>query len=371
MDFFKDAGKLGFGLMRLPKRQDESFDTELTEKLVDTFLEAGFNYFDTAWGYPGSEEVTRKVLVERYPRGSYLLASKNPCWLECETKADAEAQLATSLERLGTDYLDNYLLHNLGEHRTAYFDRFDMWNFVQEKKKEGVIGHWGFSFHDKPEVLEEILKNHPKPEFIQLQINYADWNNPDIRSRECYEICVREGIPVIVMEPVRGGMLANPPAAVREIFQAADPEASCSSWGMRFAASLPGVVTVLSGMNSMEQMTDNIRTFRSFTGLSPEEKKTIQKAQDEFAKADLIPCTACNYCAKVCPANVGISGTFSIMNVNSMFGLENAKSRIGWVIKAHHVEMPDACLSCGACEAVCPQHLKIRELLKEAAAVLC
>lgn len=371
MDFFENAGKLGFGLMRLPKLPDGSFDKELIIRMVDEFMAAGFNYFDTAWGYEGSEAVTKEVLCDRYPRDSFLLATKNPCWMKCETKEDAEQQLYTSLTRLGTDHLDNYLLHNLGEHRTAFFDRFDMWNFVQKKKEEGVIGHWGFSFHDKPEVLEAILRDHPKPEFIQLQLNYADWDNPDVRSRECYEICRRENIPVIVMEPVRGGMLAEPPAAVADIFKKENPEATCSSWAIRFAAGLPGVATVLSGMNSMEQLHDNIRSVKTLGALSEEELATVKKAQEEFAKAKLIPCTACNYCAKVCPANVGISGTFSIMNVNSMFGIENAKSRIDWVIKAHKVEMPDACLSCGACEEVCPQHLPIRELLKEAAAVLC
>lgn len=371
MKTMENIGKLGFGLMRLPHLADGSFDKELICRMFDSFLEAGFNYFDTAWAYDGSEEVTRETLIGRYPRESFYLTTKNACWRGAENKEQAENQLSVSLSRLGTDYLDFYLLHNIGEKRTEAFERFGMWDFVEKKKQEGVIRSWGFSFHDKPEVLKQVLSNHAKPDVVQLQINYADWINPDVRSRECYEICRERDIPVIVMEPVRGGMLSEPPASVEKILRKAEPEATPASWAVRFAAGLPGVVTVLSGMNTMEQLRDNIQSVRGFTAFSKEEQEVILKAQEELAKFPMIPCTACDYCASVCPQNVGISGTFNIMNVNTLYGAKNAKSRVGWVIRAKNLEMPDACIGCGACEEVCPQHLHIRDLLKEAASVLC
>ncbi|MBR2099346.1 MAG: aldo/keto reductase, partial [Firmicutes bacterium] len=248
--------KLGFGLMRLPKKGDE-IDIEQTCIMVDKFLEAGFTYFDTAWAYNGSEEAMRKALIERHPRENYTVATKLAAWIKCETREDAIAQFTTSLERSGAGYFDYYLLHNLGEHRTKFYDDFGMWDFVKEKKAEGLIRHIGISFHDKADVLEPILQAHPEIEFVQLQINYADWESPRVQSRLCYEMCRKYDKPVVIMEPVKGGLLANPPKQVEKIFKAADPDMSCSSWAVRFAADLPGVLTVLSGMSSVEQMEDN------------------------------------------------------------------------------------------------------------------
>ena len=362
----EEIKKLGFGLMRLPKNGD-AIDVEQTKTMVDKFMAAGFTYFDTAWAYPGSEEAIRAALVERYPRESYQLATKNAAWIECKTREEAVSQFNTSLERTGAGYFDFYLLHNLGEHRTKFFDDFDMWSFVQEEKAEGLIRHAGFSFHSTPEELEEILDAHPEMEFVQLQINYADWENPAVQSRRCYEVARKHGVPVIIMEPVKGGMLATPPEKVREVFEKAAPDASVASWAVRFAASLDGVITVLSGMSSVEQMEDNLSYMKNFKPLDAQEQAVIEAARAELAKYPVIPCTTCNYCAKVCPQNVGISGTFTAMNCLILYGnKEAAKVQEDWLTEGHGKKRAADCVKCGRCEEACPQHIKIRAELERA-----
>lgn len=366
----KTVKKLGFGLMRLPKK-DGATDIEQTKQMVDRFLEAGFTYFDTAWAYGDSEDVTRQVLVERYPRESFLLATKNAAWTGCTTREDAYAQFETSLKRTGAGYFDFYLLHNLGENRTKIFEDFDMWRFVREKKAEGLIRHIGFSFHSTPEELDEILNQHPEAEFVQLQINYADWENPTIRSRECWEVARRHGKPVVIMEPVKGGILAQPPQPVKEVFRAAQPEASFASWALRFAADCEGVLVVLSGMSDLAQMEDNISTLRHFTELTPDERKTLSAAREAMERIPMIPCTVCNYCAKVCPMNIGVSGTFTAMNLLSLYeNLQFAQGREKRYVADSGKARAAECIGCGACEEVCPQHIAIREELKKAAAAL-
>ena len=359
----EDIKKLGFGLMRLPQK-DGAIDVEQTKQMVDMFLEAGFTYFDTAWAYPGSEDAIRQALVERYPRYKFKLATKNAAWINCKTREEAISQFETSLKQTGAGYFDFYLLHNLGESRTKYFDDFDMWNFVAEKKAEGLIKHVGFSFHSTPEELDAILTAHPEMEFVQLQINYADWDYPAVQSRRCYEVARKHNKPVVIMEPVKGGMLANPPESVQKILKDAEPEMSVASWAIRFAAHLDGVITVLSGMSNVQQMQDNLSYMKDFKGLTSTEEATLKQAQEELARIPLIPCTTCNYCAKVCPMNIGISGSFTAMNYYTLYNdLAAARHQENWLVKGHGHKKAAECIKCGACEKACPQHIKIREEL--------
>lgn len=363
----EELKKLGFGLMRLPKNGEE-IDIEQTKEMVDLFLEAGFTYFDTAWAYAGSEEAIRKALVERYPRESYQLASKCAAWIKCKTREDAIAQFQTSLDRSGAGYFDYYLLHNLGEGRTHFFEDFDLWSWGLELKEKGLIKHLGFSFHSTPDELDQILTAHPEAEFVQLQINYADWEDPGTQSRGVLEVAQKHNKPIIVMEPIKGGMLANPPEGVKKVLEEADPDLSYASWAIRFAASQKNVITVLSGMSSVDQMKDNLSYMKDFNGMSEADMAVIGKAREELAKIPLIPCTVCNYCAKVCPKNIGISGTFTALNHYTLYqNLAMAKTRENWLVTGHGCAKATECIQCGKCEQACPQHIKIREELKKGA----
>lgn len=366
----KSIPKLGFGLMRLPML-GEQVDMEQTKTMVDKFLGAGFTYFDTAYGYINgkSEEAAKIALVDRYPREQYQLATKLPAWAGAKNSDEARQMFYTSLKRTGAGYFDFYLLHNCGDDRTKAFDDFDLWNFVLDQREKGLIKHVGFSFHDTADVLDHILIQHPEMEFVQLQINYADWDSPTVQSGKCLEVAKKHGKPVIIMEPVKGGLLANPSGPVSKILYEANPNVSLSSWAIRFAASLDHVITVLSGMSNTAQMEDNLSTMSNFRPLDALECTVVDAAKAALDTIQSIPCTGCRYCTKDCPQEIAIPGIFSAMNKYLVYGsLSIAKKSYQW--ETHGGGVASKCIHCGQCEAVCPQHIEIMEELKRTAAVL-
>lgn len=343
----KDIPKLGFGLMRLPMLGEE-VDLEQTKQMVDKFLEAGFTYFDTAYGYLGgkSEEAVKTALVDRYPRESFQLATKLPAWAGAQTAGEAKEMLQTSLRRTGAGYFDFYLLHNCGDDRTQAFDKFGIWDYALEMKEKGLLKHVGFSFHDKADVLDELLTKHPEMEFVQLQINYADWEDDNVQSRRCYEVARKHNKPVIIMEPVKGGLLANPPETVAQVLKAAAPEKDLPSWALRFAASLEGIITVLSGMSTLEQMEQNLATMKEFSPLSAQEQAVVAQAREALVSLPSIPCTSCQYCVKGCPQGIPIPGVFSAMNTHLIYGnTERAKGNYGFATRGKG--KASDCIQCG------------------------
>jgi len=371
MDYLgKNIPKLGFGLMRLPMNGEE-IDMEQSKAMVDRFMSAGFNYFDTAYGYINgkSEKAVKTLLTERYPRESFILATKLPAWAGVKTAEEAKAMFYTSLERTGAGYFDFYLMHNCGENRTKCFDDFGIWEFALKLRQEGLIKHLGFSFHDKADVLDQMLNEHPEMEFVQLQINYADWQSSTVQSKKCYEVAMRHNKPVIIMEPVKGGLLASPPKAVCDVFAELDPSASAASWAMRYAGSLNGIITVLSGMSSIEQVEDNLKTMSDFKPLDEKERAAMQRASDIILSADTVPCTSCRYCTEVCPKDIEVPGILA--SLNSYISYENlACAEHSYEFATRDGGTADKCISCKKCEAVCPQHIEISEQLKRTRIVL-
>ena len=354
--------KLGFGLMRLP-RKGLSIDVEQTCEMTDLFLEAGMTYFDTAYVYPGSEKAIRKALVERYPRESYTIATKLFAMTALNEKS-ARKELMTSLDRLGTDYVDYYLLHSLMKSNYRKYERFHLWDYVREMKEKGIIRHIGFSFHDGPELLDQILTEHPEAEFVQLQINYADWENPSVTSRANYEVARKHGKMITIMEPVKGGALADPDPKIKALMKEVHPDMSCASWAIRFAAGLDGVLTVLSGMSNTAQMKDNISYMKDFVPLSSEEMQVIQKAQEILGRLKSIPCTGCRYCTEGCPKQIPIPDIFKAENNRLLTGrIDDSKVLYENILAKGH--SADDCIGCGQCEQVCPQHINIIDQLKE------
>lgn len=362
-----NIAKLGFGLMRLPMQGGE-VDIQQTNRMVDLFLANGFTYFDTAYGYIGgkSEKAAKTCIVDRYPRESFTLATKLPAW-DVSTPEEAKAMLATSLARTGAGYFDFYLLHSLGDNRTQVFEDYGMWDFVLEQKAKGVLKHIGFSLHDTADALDEILQKHPEAEFVQLQINYHDWESESVQSRRCYEVARKHNKPVIIMEPVKGGSLATLPAPAADILRAAAPDKSLSSWAMRFAASLEGLVTVLSGMSNLAQMEDNIRTMKPFSPLTDGERAKLEAVSRVLEALPRVPCTECRYCVKGCPVEIDIPGVLAAVNTLQVYNNPTgAQGHYNWVTREGG--RASTCIACGQCEGVCPQHIGIIEELKRAAA---
>lgn len=363
----EDIKKLGFGFMRLPMNGEE-VDIEQTKKMVDHYMDLGFTYFDTAYVYMNgkSEMAIRDAVVKRYPRESFQLATKMPLH-PIKEYADYQPIFDESLRRTEAGYFDFYLLHALNKDSYKKAEETGGWDFVQEMKKKGLVKHAGFSFHDSAAVLDEILTRHPEAEFVQLQINYADWESENVQSRQCYEVARKHGKPVIIMEPVKGGSLAVMSEELENKFKSYNPEASVASWAVRYAASLDGLVTVLSGMSNEEQLNDNTSFMKDFKPLTDEERQVIAEVVDIFNKAPKIPCTACQYCVDDCPMKINIPRLFSTMNHYMTFGNKEADKR-SYENAVKDRGRASECLHCGSCESHCPQHLEIIKELEKIAA---
>ena len=363
--FSKIKNNLGFGCMRLPMKNGEVDYTEFT-KMIDRFME-GFNYFDTAHGYVGgrSETVLRDCLTSRYPRESYVLTDKlTDSFFKKEE--DIIPLFNTQLERCGVDYFDFYLMHALTARYYKKFEAANAFEIAKQFKAQGKIKHIGISFHDKEDVLEKILNEHPEIEVVQIQFNYADYDDPRIRSGAVYEMCRRFDKPVIVMEPVKGGGLVNLPDDAKVILDSLGG-GSYASYAIRYAASFEGVMTVLSGMSNMEQVEDNIGYMKNFVQLSKKEFAAIEKVKEIFKNQDLIPCTACEYCVDGCPMNISIPDLFASMNDKNQY--KDWNSEFYYEVNTHNRGKAKDCVQCGKCEIACPQHLEIRKLLKDVSKV--
>ena len=355
--------------MRLPQK-DGQIDLEQLKAMVDLYLEKGFTYFDTAYPYHGgqSEVATREALVKRHPRSTYQLATKLPVW-EVKQASDLQRLFNTQLERTGAEYFDFYLLHALDKNRLASLDSFDMWGFVAGLKAKGLVKHIGFSFHDTADVLDEILTKHPEMEFVQLQINYADWEDKDVQSKACYEVALKHNKPIIVMEPVKGGRLASMSPDTEVIMKTAEPSMSVASWAVRYAASIENLVTVLSGMSNLAQMQDNLSYMVDFKPLSQSERSVVDAVVRKNAEIPTIPCTDCKYCVEDCPQKINIPGIFETYNDLKVYhNLDAMKGHYKWVTKDGG--KASDCIACGLCEGHCPQHIPIIENMKEIAGVL-
>ena len=371
---FKPAKKLGFGLMRLPQTDPTdgaAVDVEQVKQMVDLFMAKGFTYFDTAWMYNGfaSERVAKEALVDRYPRESFTLATKlhSGFFNSLEGRDEIFNQ---QLEKTGAGYFDYYLLHGIEAGCLPHFEKYDCFNWLLAKRDAGLVKHAGFSFHDSAELLDQILTEHPEMEFVQLQINYLDWESEWIQSRACYEVATRHGKPVIVMEPVKGGTLAQVPAEAEALLKGMDANLSVPSWAIRFVATLPNVMVVLSGMSNRAQMEDNLSYMEDFQPLTDEERACCLKVTDIINNQITVPCTACHYCTDGCPMQICIPEYFSLYNEDMRDDLEHK----GWTINFTNYDRltekfgrASECIGCGQCESVCPQHLPIIETLQKVA----
>ena len=361
--------KLGFGAMRLPHMSKDGewvIDMELTKNMVDTFIEGGFTYFDTAWMYCNgkSEEAMKEALVDRYPRDSFTLATKIPSYM-IKSFEDREWLFNEQLRRTGAGYFDYYLVHDVNSKSIETFNKFDCFSFVREKKEQGLAKKIGFSFHDGPELLDKVLTEHPEMEFVQLQINYLDWESSSVQSRACWEVAKKHGKDIIVMEPVKGGGLATISDEYAHPFKEYDPDMSVASWAIRFAAGLDNVFMVLSGMSNMEQLCDNMGFMSDFKPLTKEETGIVYHVADLLMGMTEVPCTACEYCIVNCPSNISIPKLFALYNKDLKEERNTYKGEFDELVKSSGA--PSECIECGQCEAMCPQHIKIIENLKKVA----
>ena len=370
--------KLGFGFMRMPLTDPEdqtSIDMPQLESMVDTFFAAGYTYCDTAWMYHDfmSEPTVGKAVVARYPRDSFTIASKMPVAMIRSHEEGVEI-FESQKRKLGVDYFDFYLVHDMNQANYERAKQFDMISFLREKREAGEIRALGFSCHDTAEFLDRALTECPFFEFVQLQINYLDWESEGIQSRKCYEVCVKHGKPVIVMEPVKGGTLAELPPAVREMLAAAHPDWSPASWALRFAASLPNVRTVLSGMSTLAQVQENTAIMADMEPLTEEELRILERAAAMIRGTIAIPCTGCRYCVEenTCPQGIPIPSYFALYNTEKLRTREDWSPEREYYANylTHGQGRASDCIACRKCERVCPQHIRIADWRKQVRAVL-
>lgn len=362
--------KLGLGLMRLPLIEENNsakIDIEATKVMVDEFLENGFNYFDTAWMYHSyiSENAVKEVLTSRHERENFLLATKLHANY-VKSFEDRDRIFAEQKEKTGVSYFDYYLLHDVREAHLSIYEKYDCFNWLCEKKNAGEVKNIGFSFHDNAEFLDKVLTKYPFVDFVQLQLNYLDWDNESIQSRKCYEVAEKHGKKIIVMEPVKGGTLAKLPNEAEELLKSYNSEVSVPSWALRFVASLPNVIMVLSGMSNLSQLRDNMKTFDNLTPVTKEEKRLLKEVVAIINKDSVIPCTGCAYCTDGCPKRIAIPKYFELYNAE----MQEAEGK-GWSPQIAYYEnmiktfgKASDCIGCGACEDVCPQNLPITRHLK-------
>jgi uncharacterized protein len=359
------ARKFGFGFMRLPETSKGVYDIEETKKMVDTFMKAGFTYFDTAHGYCDgkSEAILKEALVDRYPRNSYTITDKLSDG-HFNKNEDIRPLFESQLKAVGVEYFDFYLMHAQDRNNFEKYKKCKAYETALELKNEGKIKHFGISFHDTPEMLDKILNEYPQIEVVQIQLNYIDFESPSVKSRECYEVCCKHNKPVIVMEPVKGGKLVKLPENAQKIFDELNGEGSNASYAIRFAAGLENVAMVLSGMSNNDMVIDNVSYMKGFKPLNNGEKDAINKVVEIFKQMDDIPCTACSYCTEHCPKDIPIPDIFSCINTNKHFTDWN--QIYYYNVKTSGRGKASDCIKCGRCEHACPQHLEIRKLLEEA-----
>ena len=363
--FSTDLPKLGFGFMRMPNLEDGSKNEDMAREMVDIFMQNGFTYFDTAAIYKDSEVLMNKVLVSRYPRDSFQIATKLPM-RDVKTLEEGKQAFETSLERLGVDYVDVYLLHALTGELNRKAEEMGAWDYLKELKASGRAKHIGFSFHDTGDVLDEILTKHPEAEMVQTQVNYIDWDDAKgVDSKGCCEAAAKHGKPVIVMEPVKGGFLVAKDEKIMEKFEAAAPGKSSASWALRFAASQKGIVKVLSGMSDVAQVLDNVDTFKNFKPISEDEQKVIDEVVKELRAFPQYPCTSCRYCVANCPIGIDIPLVIKNLNYQLRYNPENPGETYRMFAKPG--KHASDCIECHTCETHCPQKIQIAELMKEAA----
>ena len=354
--FGKHTGKLGYGNMRLP-RIDGNLDYETIYKMEDAFMDAGYDYFDTCYVYEASEKALGETLVPRYPREKFQLNTKLSL-LSVKSADDMQARFQTSLDRLGVDYVDFYFLHSLNVDYIKKADELDAWGFLRGLKEKGLAKHIGFSFHETPEILDDLLKKHPETELVLLQLNYLDWEHPKRPGRGLYEAARKYNVPISVMEPCRGGWLASELSEAGKLLKAANPDVSVASWAFRFLAGLEGIHTILSGMGALSEVIDNIKTFSDFQPLSAEELKLVKKAVEIINSTPVIACTDCRYCVPNCPKSINIPESLQFYN-NYMIYDDLASLQHLCYMMGLTGGQPHDCVKCGACEKVCPQHIEV------------